>query len=716
MKKKCIGKRKITFLMALVIMLTMLWIPDVRMKAEDTFSLSGMAHVQSKGDTDGVWAGNVLKLGTTGQGKRLEAITINFKNNTQYEGSMQYRVHRQTYGWTSWVNAGEQAGTTGQGKRLEAIEIKLTGELAKHYSVKYRVHAQTYGWNQGWQYDGALAGTTGEAKRLECLEIQIVPREENMNLSYRVHRQTFGWEKKWLTNGQISGTTGQSKRLEGITIALTGNKYSGSVHYRTHVQSYGWMDTVKDGTMSGTQGEAKRLEAIEIALSGDMARHYDIYYRVHSQTYGWLGWAKNGEPAGTAGGGKRLEAIQIVLVDKQSNSPSLNYSGVESSSENAYINISGVKTEILSIPDNDDQQNEDVSKDEEDDTYADEQPEYSLGDHVHIWEAQGGQYKNGYACNNCYNDITDYEDLYGCCGGWHTHSWCYVPNHYKCTICGVKVHRHNWIWNKPEYATGTDKVITEGHYFCWGCYKHSWEGGVIDDEIFPYAWKTDFYDDSEYIMEVAHTDQKDYTLNIDTINIDDTVICMEPGDTQRLNISFTPSNTTDDRTIKWESDNPSVVSVDELGNIKACGIGTATITAIAINGVKDTSFIRVMETNVGKVTSAKIYVDGVDVTDKTFSVKANDCLSIEIVTTPEKAVYEVRYSSLKLNDEDGYAVSPSHSAKGGVSEWGWQNGVEYTDSASEIHVYRTSVSSEITATITDMQGNTIVLKTQAIVK
>lgn len=283
--------------------------------AEET-SLSGQAHVQTFGDKAGSYKDGILTLGTTGQSKRLESIIINLENNTGYEGSIQYRVHRQTYGWTEWVNACKPAGTTGQGKRLEGIQIRLTGELANHYSVKYRVHIQSYGWNQGWQYDGALAGTEGEAKRLESLEVQLVPKTEDMGLIYRVHRQTYGWEMPYKSNGTVSGTTGQSKRLEGIEIALTGNKYSGSIIYSTHVQSYGWMNEVSDGMMSGTSGKAKRLESIKIRLDGEVANHYDVYYRVHAQSYGWLGWAKNGAPSGTAGYGKRLEAIQILLVEK----------------------------------------------------------------------------------------------------------------------------------------------------------------------------------------------------------------------------------------------------------------------------------------------------------------------------------------------------------------------------------------------------------------
>jgi uncharacterized protein YjdB len=300
-------------------------------------TLSGKAHVQTYGNQSGTWDGTTLTLGTTGKSKRLESITVNLTNNTGYSGTIEYRVHRQTYGWTNWVQAGQAAGTTGQSKRLEAIEMRLTGELAEHYSIRYKVHIQTYGWNQGWQYDGALAGTTGESKRLESLEIELVEKTVPMGITYRVHRQTYGWEKTWQSSGGLAGTTGQSKRLEGITIALTGNEYSGGITYKTHVQSYGWMSAVSNGTMSGTSGKSKRLEAIQISLTGEVAEHYDVYYRVHSQTYGWLGWAKNGESAGTEGFAKRLESIQIVLVPKGSSAPSNSYGGVTSKNSKAYI-------------------------------------------------------------------------------------------------------------------------------------------------------------------------------------------------------------------------------------------------------------------------------------------------------------------------------------------------------------------------------------------
>ena len=301
---------------------------------------SGVAHVQDLGnvsyDTN---SDGILTIGTTGMGKRLEEITINFENYTSYKGTLQYRVHVQDIGWTDWVNAGEKAGTEGLSKRIEAIEIRLTDELAENYSVEYCVHIQDYGDMQGWVKDGALAGTTGESKRIEELKIRIVPKNSgsSMSVKYRVHVQDYGWEKSYASNGAMSGTSGESKRLEGIELFLSGTQYSGGIKYKTHVQDYGWQGWCYDGEMSGTQGESKRLEGICIELYGEIANYYDIYYRVHAQDIGWMGWAKNGECAGTAGRSARLEGIQIVLVPKGSPAPSATCEGITAVTDLAFV-------------------------------------------------------------------------------------------------------------------------------------------------------------------------------------------------------------------------------------------------------------------------------------------------------------------------------------------------------------------------------------------
>ncbi len=309
--------------------------------ATEGISLSGTCHVQDYGDTNGTWDAETgtLTLGTRGQSKRVEAITVNLNNTTGISGSLRYRVHVQNIGWQDFKSAGEEAGTRGQALRLEGMEIELTGDLATYYTVEYAVHIQDYGDAQGFVSDGALAGTTGESKRLEEVKIRIVPRGtgSSTSVNYRVHRQDYGWETKWAKDGEESGTTGQSKRLEGIEIHLTGNQYKGGITYHTHIQNIGWEPSwSRDGEMSGTQGKSYRLEGIEIKLTGEVASHYDIYYRVHAQDFGWLGWAKNGEMSGTSGLSKRLEAIQIVLVSKDGPAPSDLY-GVKSASSLASI-------------------------------------------------------------------------------------------------------------------------------------------------------------------------------------------------------------------------------------------------------------------------------------------------------------------------------------------------------------------------------------------
>lgn len=321
MKGAC---RLIAFFMAASVIIGLL--PLNSSAAVAGIKMSGTCHVQDVGDVEGVWddAEGSLTLGTRGQGRRLEAITINLENTTGVDGSLEYRTHVENIGWQDYVAAGTMAGTQGQSLRIEGIEIRLTGDLANSYSVQYRAHIQDYGDSQGFVYDGALAGTTGESRRVEELQIKIVPKgsDTSMSVKYHTHIQNVGWETEWKTDGAPSGTTGESKRLESIEIMLSGNQYSGSITYHSHVQNVGWeTDWAADGAPSGSSGKSQRLEAIEIKLDGEVANYYDVYYRVHAQNYGWLGWAKNGEMAGTSRMSLRLEAIQIVLVAKGGSAP-----------------------------------------------------------------------------------------------------------------------------------------------------------------------------------------------------------------------------------------------------------------------------------------------------------------------------------------------------------------------------------------------------------
>ncbi|MCR4688355.1 MAG: hypothetical protein K5745_02280 [Saccharofermentans sp.] len=315
-------------------------VSPLEVKAETLYELSGYAHVQNIGDTAGTFSDGTLKLGTRGQSLRLEAVKIDFVNNTGYEGSMKYQVHVQNIGWMDYVDAGSVAGTSGQSLRLEGIRICLTGELAKHYSVTYTTHVQGYGDSQNWVRDGAISGTVGESKRLEELRVRLVPVDEGTenapSVYYRTHIQDHGWEGAWSVDGDVSGTQGKSKRLEAISMNLATAQYSGGISYIAHIENIGWTSNwSSDGDFAGTQGKSLRLEAIKIKLTGDIANYYDVYYRVHAQDYGWMNWASNGQTAGTSGFGKRLEAIQIVLVAKGGEAPG-DVKGITTQADNAF--------------------------------------------------------------------------------------------------------------------------------------------------------------------------------------------------------------------------------------------------------------------------------------------------------------------------------------------------------------------------------------------
>ena len=291
----------------------------------DRLPVSYAGHAQTYGDLPEARDGAVL--GTTGEAKRLEAISAKVAG-----GTIEYRSHLQEVGWErEWSKDGELSGTTGQARRLEAVQMRLSARLAEAgYHVWYRVHSQTYGW-QGWARDGAPAGTTGMGMRAEAVQVVVLrgdARPEGYDArrtAYRglveanAHVQRDGW-LGYRSAGQV-GTTGQAKRLEALWVK-SGSLPSASVRYQSHLQQIGWEGEWRaDGAVSGTTGQARRMEAVRVRLAGDGAAWLSIWYRVHSQTFGWSGWACDGRDAGTVGLAKRAEAVEFLVLSRGADPP-----------------------------------------------------------------------------------------------------------------------------------------------------------------------------------------------------------------------------------------------------------------------------------------------------------------------------------------------------------------------------------------------------------
>ncbi len=120
------------------------------------------------------------------------------------------------------------------------------------------------------------------------------------------------------------------------------------------------------------------------------------------------------------------------------------------------------------------------------------------------------------------------------------------------------------------------------------------------------------------------------------ITLDKTELTMFNGETKQLTVKYNPSNTTDNKAVKWTSSDKSIATVDENGKVVAIGKGTATITATV---GKFTATCKVTVSN--KVVVGDIDADG--------SVTISDALMIFKYKSGEIKLSE---TALKAADTD----------------------------------------------------------------
>ncbi len=73
------------------------------------------------------------------------------------------------------------------------------------------------------------------------------------------------------------------------------------------------------------------------------------------------------------------------------------------------------------------------------------------------------------------------------------------------------------------------------------------------------------------------------TVPMTSITVTPNALNLAKGATSQLTVEFTPTDTTDTKTIQWESDNPTVATVDSNGLVTAHSAGTANIKATVNN-------------------------------------------------------------------------------------------------------------------------------------
>jgi uncharacterized protein YjdB len=179
------------------------------------------------------WAKNGAVSGSTGLAIQAEAIQIKLVKKgdsfntggrkTLTEPELTYQAHTETNGWMSVVSERKTAGTTGKGKRLEAIKINLKGFSGEN-AILYRAHVAKDGWENTWKTSGQVAGTTGKSKAIEAVQIKLTGVMSScFDVYYRVHCKGYGW-LGWAKNGEKAGTTGGAVRAEAIQIEIVPKK------------------------------------------------------------------------------------------------------------------------------------------------------------------------------------------------------------------------------------------------------------------------------------------------------------------------------------------------------------------------------------------------------------------------------------------------------------------------------------------------------------
>ena len=116
---------------------------------------------------------------------------------------------------------------------------------------------------------------------------------------------------------------------------------------------------------------------------------------------------------------------------------------------------------------------------------------------------------------------------------------------------------------------------------------------------------------SDNTFRIKGITNKEKLNPITSITLNKSNITLSKGTSETLKATINPSDTTDDKTLKWTSSNPNIATVDNTGKVTAVGGGTATITVKSQNGkeasceVKVTSKIESISLNKSNITLSK---------------------------------------------------------------------------------------------------------------
>ena len=110
------------------------------------------------------------------------------------------------------------------------------------------------------------------------------------------------------------------------------------------------------------------------------------------------------------------------------------------------------------------------------------------------------------------------------------------------------------------------------------------------------------------------------------MNVKNKIETIQVGESYKLKAKVSPSNASNKK-ISWKSDNENIVSVDKQGVINAKAEGTANISCMSTNGIKDKFALKVYE----------VFPEKIVTNFETLQLELGQTETLEIQILPENA-------------------------------------------------------------------------------
>lgn len=150
---------------------------------------------------------------------------------------------------------------------------------------------------------------------------------------------------------------------------------------------------------------------------------------------------------------------------------------------------------------------------------------------------------------------------------------------------------------------------------------------------------------------------KPNVVRVTGVTLNEDALSMMEGETGTLSASVTPSNAADQR-VEWTSSAPTIVSVDDNGNLVALEVGTATITATTMDG----GFTATCLVSVTAVPTPSVPVIYVTVSPTTLSLNAGNTAQLAVTIAPldatnKNVTWESDAESVATVDNNGLVTA-----------------------------------------------------------